>query len=422
VIKSHPELKDWIWDQTPFVINTEPNSVRERVFCIINNITEVQTCGNCNKPTVFVNGYYQPYCSRKCGNSCVDKLEGMKFTILNKTDDEKERIKEKSKQTILNKSDSEMQRIKEKAKLTNLNKTTEEKEKIREKAKQTSLTRHGVEHYTNKEKMKDTNLERYGVEYPSQSKEIQLKIQQTNTERYGVCYPLECPDILEKTRNSLMISYGVCFPGNAITIQDKTKTTMIKNHGVANPAQSQKLRAKWKRNNAIKRGVEYPTQHHIIDILPLLNDKEFMTDEYINKEKSAHQIAHEFGIVYYGTIIKYLRIHEIEIRLTEKSSHKSNLWITSEAEKHGIVIQQSPNEYHITGTRYRADGYCRETNTIYEFYGDYWHGNPDVYEPEFYNKSLGKVMREIYQDTIIRENKIKSLGYNLITMWECDFK
>ncbi len=422
LINSNPKLKDWIWNLTQFVINDEPASVRERVFCVINNITELQVCAKCNKPTRFVNGYYQPYCSRKCGNSGVEKLKGMKLTNLNKSDIEKRAIKEKSKQTNLNKPDDEKQLIREKAKLTNLNKTDAEKQAIKEKTRQTSLKRHSVDHYTNKEKMKVTNLERYGTEYPAQSEEIQLKIRQTNTERYGVCYPLEHPDILEKTRNSLIVSHGVKFPGQSITIQDSAKLTMFKNHGVNNPAQSETLRANWKQNNIIKHGVEYPTQQHIIDILPMLNDKEFMVDEYINKEKSAHQIAYEFGNITYGTILKYLRIHGIKIRLTEKSSHKSNLWITGEAKRCGVIIQQSPNEYHILGTRYRADGYCRETNTIYEFYGDYWHGNPDVFEPEFYNKSMGKNMREIYQDTITRENKIKSLGYNLITMWESDFK
>ena len=33
-------------------------------------------------------------------------------------------------------------------------------------------------------------------------------------------------------------------------------------------------------------------------------------------------------------------------------------------------------EYYIPNSKYKADGYCKENNTIYEFLGDFWHGNP----------------------------------------------
>ncbi len=54
----------------------------------------------------------------------------------------------------------------------------------------------------------------------------------------------------------------------------------------------------------------------------------------------------------------------------------------------GIYIQYALNdgEYQIPGTRYKADGYCSETNTIYEFHGDYWHGNPSKFSPTDINE------------------------------------
>ncbi len=92
-------------------------------------------------------------------------------------------------------------------------------------------------------------------------------------------------------------------------------------------------------------------------------------------------------------------------------------------ESENIHIQHALNggEYSIPNTPYHADGYCAETNTIYEFYGDYWHGNPDVFESDVYSKSQRKTMGEIYKNTITRENKIKALGYNIITIWEKDY-
>lgn len=69
-----------------------------------------------------------------------------------------------------------------------------------------------------------------------------------------------------------------------------------------------------------------------------------------------------------------------------------------------------------------VDGYDPNTKTIYEFYGDFWHGNPNLYNPNKMNVYCGKTMKELYDKTIERENKLKSLGYKLITIWENDWK
>lgn len=90
----------------------------------------------------------------------------------------------------------------------------------------------------------------------------------------------------------------------------------------------------------------------------------------------------------------------------------------------GLFIQHAMNggEYCIPNTRYRVDGYCSENNTVYEFHGDCFHGNPDVFAPEEYchpfnNKTAG----ELYSATKHRENEIISLGYNLVVVWESDY-
>ncbi len=72
--------------------------------------------------------------------------------------------------------------------------------------------------------------------------------------------------------------------------------------------------------------------------------------------------------------------------------------------------------------RLRVDGYSPPTNTVYEFHGDYWHGNPKIYDSEKYNDVSGFTFGELYQKTISKENLIKSLGYNLVVIWESDYK
>jgi Zn finger protein HypA/HybF involved in hydrogenase expression len=71
--------------------------------------------------------------------------------------------------------------------------------------------------------------------------------------------------------------------------------------------------------------------------------------------------------------------------------------------------------------RFLVDGYDPKTNTVYEFYGDFWHGNPAKFNPSDINAVTKKTFGEMYQETLQKENFIKSQGYNLVTMWESEF-
>lgn len=68
------------------------------------------------------------------------------------------------------------------------------------------------------------------------------------------------------------------------------------------------------------------------------------------------------------------------------------------------------------------DAYDSITNTIYEFYGDFWHGNPKIYNLKNINISNKKSFNELYNKTIEREFYIKSFGYKMITIWESEWK
>jgi hypothetical protein len=67
------------------------------------------------------------------------------------------------------------------------------------------------------------------------------------------------------------------------------------------------------------------------------------------------------------------------------------------------------------------DGFCEANNTVYEFHGDYWHGNPSIYNAEDMNENVGVSFGELYEKTISREELIKKLGYSLVTIWENDW-
>ena len=64
----------------------------------------------------------------------------------------------------------------------------------------------------------------------------------------------------------------------------------------------------------------------------------------------------------------------------------------------------------------------KKSNTIYEFQGDYWHGNPDIYDSNSINKKIGITFGELYFNTIHKNNILKDKGYNVIEMWENDWR
>ena len=108
----------------------------------------------------------------------------------------------------------------------------------------------------------------------------------------------------------------------------------------------------------------------------------------------------------------------------KKNYSKSQMqWLNFMSEYNNIHIQHAENdgEFIIQTTKFKADGYCQETNTIYEFHGDYWHGNPKVFNTQEYNKTTNCSFGELYEKTLEREKMIKELGYNLVVIWEYDW-
>jgi len=104
-------------------------------------------------------------------------------------------------------------------------------------------------------------------------------------------------------------------------------------------------------------------------------------------------------------------------------SNVSIKWLNIISIENDIEIIHAINEgeHTIANSRFRADGYCKETNTIYEFDGCYWHGHECKYHPEKINSVSKKTFGELYEKTLKRHIFITQQGYNLVQIWECDF-
>jgi len=163
-------------------------------------------------------------------------------------------------------------------------------------------------------------------------------------------------------------------------------------------------------------------------------------DEYINKFIKLYDNKYDYSLVEWKgssytisvicnnhgifDILPYM--HKFGKGCPKCSNQYSKLsieWLSYMEIKYSIKITHAKNEgeFNIPNSRYKADGYCKETNTIYEFHGDFWHGNPNKYLTTDINKKTGNTFGELYQNTLNKEKYIRDMGFNLITMWENDW-
>jgi hypothetical protein len=70
----------------------------------------------------------------------------------------------------------------------------------------------------------------------------------------------------------------------------------------------------------------------------------------------------------------------------------------------------------------KVDGYIQQTNTIIEFHGDYYHGNPHKYYAGDWNDTTKCTFGALYNSTMERMYILRDLGYTVLYVWEHDFK
>ncbi len=169
----------------------------------------------------------------------------------------------------------------------------------------------------------------------------------------------------------------------------------------------------------------------------------FTNEMYIERVKAVHGDTYDYSKLNYVRGKKVIIICKIHGEFTQRySSHlngfgcfqcskgpKSMLaitWLNKYVYSHRLKnVQHALNggEYTIPGTRLRVDGYHARSNTIFEFHGSRWHGDPSKYKPYARpHPHNNKTTKQLYKETLDREDYIKSLGYNLVVIWESDYK
>ena len=72
-----------------------------------------------------------------------------------------------------------------------------------------------------------------------------------------------------------------------------------------------------------------------------------------------------------------------------------------------------------------VDGYDPHTNKVYEFHGCLWHGCRKCFP---YNRDTkhsvnsDRTLNELYRNTCVKTNALRQYGYDVIEMWECQWR
>lgn len=152
------------------------------------------------------------------------------------------------------------------------------------------------------------------------------------------------------------------------------------------------------------------------------------SEDVIERFIEKHRDRYLYNKVIYTDIHKYViitcRIHDDFLQTPHK--HMNGRGCPTCGDRFGIKENKWLDSLNIKEKQYRigkyiVDGYDPHTNTIYEFNGDYWHGNPKLYNDNDMNSVLNKTFGELYRKTKDREEYLMKKGYNVISIWESDF-
>jgi G:T-mismatch repair DNA endonuclease (very short patch repair protein) len=114
-----------------------------------------------------------------------------------------------------------------------------------------------------------------------------------------------------------------------------------------------------------------------------------------------------------------------ELLKQTRKSGKIKSVITSKKEKE-IINELNEIGYTTIGS-YRIDSkicdiFIPSLNLIIEYFGDYWHCNPNIYNNDYFNKKKNMFAWQIWEYDRSKLDLIKDNGYNLEVIWEGDLK
>jgi len=200
-------------------------------------------------------------------------------------------------------------------------------------------------------------------------------------------------------------------------------------------AENRKMFIEWYEQN---KNAEFNMKRDLLDYCK--NDVLILTEACIKFRKllleennvcpftEATTIASACNLVFRRNFLKPETIGLIPkkgYRFVDTQSKIALQWLIWEEDQRKITIQHAARQKEAIIKNINVDGFCSERKQIFQFHGCYFHGHPKCF-PYKRNESIqGNKFDTLdirFENTITRTERLKSFGYEVIEMWECDFR
>jgi G:T-mismatch repair DNA endonuclease (very short patch repair protein) len=218
-----------------------------------------------------------------------------------------------------------------------------------------------------KSKRKETNITRYGSDHNFRKNHpSRIEWQKKLMDAEGITNIGQRESVKKSIRKTIFERYGVDHYMELDLIKDKIKSTCLEKYGVDHPMKNQEISSK-------------------------------LFDYFLEK---------------YGTFFpqnrQFSKIHKKVCDLL----NENNIGFT--------------NEFKIScvDRKYFFDIKIESFNRIIEVNGDYWHCNPQIYNPDdiFYFKKIHTLAKDKWKEDADKIKAANKNGFNVLTIWESDIK
>ena len=106
----------------------------------------------------------------------------------------------------------------------------------------------------------------------------------------------------------------------------------------------------------------------------------------------------------------------------DRQSSIALCWLDWWAQQNNVQILHASNGPEVKLAGYKVDGFDPKNNTVLQFHGCFWHACPKHYSKHVVHPTIGLTMEEIHLRTMKTTATLQQHGFQVIEMWECDFK
>jgi len=138
---------------------------------------------------------------------------------------------------------------------------------------------------------------------------------------------------------------------------------------------------------------------------------------YNEKEYKGFLVKTKISCSSHGIFIQTARDHSrgsgCPLCAHNRVSKSSQLWLNSL----GVAYRNREKMIKINGKTLSVDAFEKESNTIYEYFGYFWHGHPKKFDPEKIHPINGVKFKTLYKKTLSRIKLIENSTFNFIYIW-----